>query len=175
VSSDAEVSIRSGGAELIPRLGPLWTALHAYHASVAPQLARIRSFRTADESWSVRRRQYEHWLATEDGQVFLAEQESLSIGYALVRIVAEGPTLAAEQVGELASLSVLPARRGSGVGSLLIGAVHEWLAARGVTAIRTSVMTNNLDADRFYRRFGMIELSVDLIGPVPATRAAPAA
>jgi FAD/FMN-containing dehydrogenase len=42
--------------------------------------------------------------------------------------------------------------------------VHRWLADLGVTTLTTSVLTNNSDALRFYKRLHMVELSVDLVG-----------
>jgi ribosomal protein S18 acetylase RimI-like enzyme len=167
---ESPVTITTGGAELIPRLAPLWMALQEHHASIAPELARVRAFRTPEDSWSVRRRQYEQWLQPHDARVLIAEQGGEAVGYALVRIVPAGPTLeTGDRVGELASLSVLPRSRGLGVGSRLMREVHRWLADLGVTTLTTSVLTTNSNALRFYKRLEMVELSVDLIGPVATT------
>ena len=80
----------------------------------------------------------------------------------------QAPTCQTEdRVGELVSLSVLPSSRDLGVGSRLMEEVHRWLADMGVTTLTTSVLTNNTNAFRFYKRLGMVELSVELVGTVP--------
>ena len=165
---ESSVTIQAGRADLIPRLAPLWMALQKHHASIAPQIERVRAFRTPEESWSVRRRQYEQWLQHGDAQALTAEQDGQAVGYAVVRIVPSGPTLQTEdRIGELVSLSVLPSSRDLGVGSRLMEEVHRWLADMGVTTLTTSVLTNNTNAFRFYKRLGMVELSVELVGTVP--------
>jgi hypothetical protein len=63
---ESPVTIAAGGAELIPRLAPLWMALQEHHASIAPEYARVRAFRTPEDSWSARRRQYAQWLQQDD-------------------------------------------------------------------------------------------------------------
>ena len=143
-------------------------ALQEHHASIAPQIGRVRAFRTPEDSWSVRRRQYEQWLQHDGARALIAEQDGQAVGYAVVRIVPSGPTLQTDdRVGELVSISVLPGSRGLGVGSRLMQEVHRWLADMGVTTLTTSVLTNNTNAFRFYKRLGMVELSVELVGAVP--------
>ena len=125
---ESSVTIQAGRADLIPRLAPLWMALQEHHASIAPQIDRVRAFRTPEESWSVRRRQYEQWFQHGDAQALIAEQDGQAVGYAVVRIVPSGPTLQTEdRTGELVSLSVLPSSRDLGGGSRLMGEVHRWL------------------------------------------------
>jgi ribosomal protein S18 acetylase RimI-like enzyme len=99
-----------------------------HHASIAPEIARVRAFRTSKDSWSVpRRRQYEQWLQQDGAHLLIAEQGGEVVGYALVRIVPAGPTLeTGDRVGELASLSVLPRSRGLGLGSRLMREAHRW-------------------------------------------------
>src|SRR5262249_42858932 len=108
-------------------------------------------------------------LLTSTSQL-TAEQRGEAVGYALVRTVPAGPRLeTGDRVGELASLSVLPSSRGLGAGSRADAEVHRWLADLGVTTLTTSVLTNNSNALRFYKRLEMVELSVDLLGPVATT------
>jgi hypothetical protein len=72
---ESPVTIAAGGAELIPRLAPLWMAPQEHHASIAPEIARVRAFRTSKDSWSVpRRRQYEQWLQQDGARLLIAEQ-----------------------------------------------------------------------------------------------------
>lgn len=171
-SSKQEILIRAGGVELVDRLRPLWLSLYEHHRAVAEILGELWPFRTADESWDVRRGEYEQWLRDEGNAfILLAEREGVTLGYAVVRVGLGGATLQTGDVGKLESLNVLPVARGSGVGQMLMAEIHRLLAERGVCAIATSVMTGNTGAARFYERLGMVEFGTTLIGPVKADSA----
>jgi ribosomal protein S18 acetylase RimI-like enzyme len=166
---DEQVRIRAGGVEVVDELASLWKSLHEHHVTAAASLGASWAFRTPDESWEVRRHEYEEWLQNEEKAfALIAEQRGEVVGYAVVQIGPAGATLhTGELVGKLESLNVLAGARGSGVGGLLMAEVHRRLAARGVRAIMTTVMTGNGGATRFYERLGMVEFATTLIGPIP--------
>jgi ribosomal protein S18 acetylase RimI-like enzyme len=170
-ASERDVQIRAGGVELVDGLAPLWKSLHEHHATVASSLGALWTFRTPDESWNVRRLEYQEWLQ-DDEKAFavVAEQRGQVVGYAVVQIGSASATLhTGELVGKLESLNVLPGTRGAGVGRLLMAEVQHRLAVRGVRAIVTTVMTGNAGAMRFYERLGTVEFATTLIGPIAQT------
>ena len=57
---------------------------------------------------------------------------------------------------EVISVWVGPAGRGRGVGDALIGALADWAAASGATALRLSVRHDNTAAIRLYERAGFV-------------------
>lgn len=135
---------------------PLWNALQEHHMQVTPELDPRTPKRTdLGEAWRVRRAKYVRWLADPESFFVIAEDASGPIGYAFVTV---GPPYASwvtgERIAELETLSVLPGRRGGGVGAALIEAVWERLAERGVEDMAITTTRTNLDAHRFYERQG---------------------
>ena len=53
--------IVQGDVTRLPELEPLWGGLHARHSQLRPPGIPVRA---VDRSWSVRRTQYERWLAS---------------------------------------------------------------------------------------------------------------
>ena len=64
--------------------------------------------------------------------------------------------------GVVQNIYVVPARRGEGIGSALLDAAEERLAAAGADAVSLEVMAANADARRFYRRHGYASHRVEL-------------
>jgi ribosomal protein S18 acetylase RimI-like enzyme len=146
------VEIRRIGASELYLVEPLWNALREHHSSVTPDLGAPRSRR---ESWRRRRRQYEAWLAEPEPFILVAERRGVPVGYAMVHVREGSPTWSiSERVGELETLSVLPAERGTGAGAALLDAVRTELAARGITEVSLHAILTNGDAIRFYERHG---------------------
>lgn len=134
---------------------PIWNALQEHHGAITPDLGPRTPGRTVDDAWRVRRSKYERWL--EDPATFfvIAEDAGGPVGYAFVTI---GPGYASwatgERAGALETLSVLPDRRGSGVGAALIEAVWNRLEESGVEDMAITTTKTNVDAHRFYERQG---------------------
>jgi hypothetical protein len=99
----------------LDRVEPLWLAMVAYHRSVSDLQVREPA-----ETWRRRRAEYAAWLESGDAFILLAVPDGGgdAEGYAAVRIHAAGsPTFdLGEPVGDLESLSVAEAARGTGVG-----------------------------------------------------------
>ncbi|WP_167828901.1 GNAT family N-acetyltransferase [Streptomyces sp. MZ04] len=147
------VTIRKGRAELIDQLQPLWLALHTHHQSVQPGFAYF-----ADKtSWELRRSCYERWTAAEDSFVLLAELNGRAVGYALVEIQ-PGPDdtwVTGSRIAELQTLSVAPAERGNGIGTLLLDRVDAELDGLGVGDLLVGTLAANSGAQRLYERRGL--------------------
>ena len=80
------------------------------------------------------------------------------VGYAFVR-VHEGPDDTLDfgpRWGQVVTLSVLPARRGDGIGTAIMDEVDHQLAAIGIHNVEIDVMQGNERARRFYERRGYV-------------------
>ena len=66
----------------------------------------------------------------------------------------------AEQAAELETLAVLPAARGSGIGSALLDAVREERGTLKITEIGLHIVPTNHDAIRLYERHGFSPFAV---------------
>jgi ribosomal protein S18 acetylase RimI-like enzyme len=62
---------------------------------------------------------------------------------------------------------VLPENRGQGVGKALMDAMFDELRRRGIRDWRVSTLTTNVDAIRFYKKFGVIPMEESFLGHVP--------
>jgi ribosomal protein S18 acetylase RimI-like enzyme len=160
----ADLVVTRVGADSLDELEPLWKALHAHHASVAPRLAG-RGTRSADEGWRLRRQTYEDWLSQPDPFCLLARLDERPVGYAMVTL---GGGLRSWKVGEhiadVQTLSVLPEAKANGVGTRLMDAVEEELRHRGIKELRLLVLSGNDAATRFYERRGMAVISDVMLG-----------
>jgi GNAT superfamily N-acetyltransferase len=157
-------SVVPAGLERLDALRPLWQALQAHHAAVAPQFGPIRP---PDESWARGRQRYEAWLRTGDAFVLIAEEDGDAIGYAFVHLGRGSDTWAmADCVAELETLVVLPDARGRGVGSALMTAMLAELRRRNVPEWRVGVVATNQGAVRFYERYGVVPTMVFFVGRV---------
>ena len=116
-----DVVVVRGGPERIDDLQPLWESLSEHHAAIAPHLRQLGGLRTAAESWRLRRKLYEEWLAEPGAFVLVADDGGRPVGYALVHMRGPEETwTTGERIAELESLTVLPEYRGRGIGSALL-------------------------------------------------------
>ncbi|MEU4241522.1 GNAT family N-acetyltransferase [Actinoplanes sp. NPDC026619] len=156
----ADVEISRVGIEVVDRLEPLWLALHEHHQSVAPPAV----YQPNDRSWAARRRAYVEWMASPGSFILLAERERDLVGYALVHVHA-GPDdtwVTGDRMAELETISVSPAARGQGIGTLLLDRVDAELAAEGINDLFIAALTGNDAAIRLYERRGLRPVMVHL-------------
>ncbi|HYX87253.1 MAG TPA: GNAT family N-acetyltransferase [Gaiellales bacterium] len=147
------VDVVTAGPERVDEVEPLWTSLHRHHRSVSP----LPLVADDGESWRRRRAWYLEMLAGGEDVLLLAERDGRAVGYAFLHFHA-GPDdtwPVGTRWAELVSLAVLPEERGAGVGSALMDAVDERLAAAGVSDLEVAVMAGNAGAIRFYERRGL--------------------
>ncbi len=162
-SSSEEIQIVCAGQERIADLEPLWKALHTHHESVAPHLGAVR---TAEESWTRRRTQYETLLSKPGSFVLIAERGRKPLGYALVHLIEGSATWqTADTIADLETLSVLPEARHAGIGTALMDAVFAKLHQADIHELSVSVVSTNKDALRFYERYGLVPKMLTLTGP----------
>ena len=149
--------IRTGSAQDLHLIEPLWVAVHHRHAETMPQLAPYVS---DAETWRVRRALYEELLAKPDTLLLLAFVDETPVGYGLAHVMPVGDTwipdtwATGSRIGEIESLSVLPQYRGSGLGSEFLNRLEEHLHGLGVDDLILGALPGNTDAIRLYERRG---------------------
>jgi GNAT superfamily N-acetyltransferase len=171
--SKPEIALRRADrADQLDVVEPLWNALQEHHSKLIPNLGDRAPKRGLADSWRRRRAKYERWLEDPETFFVIAEDGDGPIGYAFVTV---GSGYAAWQTGdrlaELETLSVLPDRRGDGVGAALLESVWERLAEVGVDDLAITAAKTNVDSHRFYERHGFAQSFVVFYGK----RTAPAA
>jgi ribosomal-protein-alanine N-acetyltransferase len=67
---------------------------------------------------------------------------------------------AAGDTGDVQTIGVLPAHRGTGLGARLLSALLDEAAARGCREVLLEVRVDNAPAQRLYRRFGFTPVGV---------------
>ncbi len=149
--------LRTGSAEDLDLVEPLWVAVHHRHRESMPELAPYVS---ESETWRARRSLYEELLAKPDTLFLLALVDEEPIGYGLTHVMPvadswiEDTWTTGHRIGEIESLSVLPAYRGSGLGSELLERLEAHLHDLGVDDLILGALAGNADAIRLYERRG---------------------
>lgn len=163
------ISLRyENSVERIDAVKPMWDALQGHHGRITPELDPRTPKRELADAWRVRRSKYARWLEDPETFFILAEQDGEPVGYAFVTV---GPPYASwasgERIAELETLSVLPDRRGAGIGTALVNAVWERLAERGVEDMAITTTVTNTGSHRFYEREGFRQAYVVYYGRRP--------
>jgi GNAT superfamily N-acetyltransferase len=134
-----------------------------------PHLGPVRN---DDDSWRVRSRDYNRWLAEPGAFVLIAPRGGRAVAYALVRpddeVSATWPR--GGHTALLESLSVAPAARGSGLGAVLVQRVREECAKEGFISLTVGTVFGNRDAIRFYEREGFQQEAILLRDTLYARR-----
>ena len=151
------VTITRGTVSDIPRLEPLWVAVHHQHMASMPELGPYVS---DAETWRQRQALYEELFRKPETFLLLAELGEQLVGYALVHVTPASETWVADtwitgdRLAELESISVLPEHRGVGIGTLLLDASHREIEALGVQDLIIGALPGNAGAIRLYERRG---------------------
>jgi ribosomal protein S18 acetylase RimI-like enzyme len=167
MAGESEHVIAALAVSEIDRVEGLWREMVTYHERVVRGAWPVR---TPAEAWDRRRIQYAKWVG-EGGWLLAAvratEPSGPPEGYAMVTVQPPGATWdLGDRVGELESLAVAERARGTGVGTMLIGAARERLRAEGVGYWSVGVVEANTAAVRLYEREGFRPYYRQLLGAV---------
>ena len=149
--------LRTGGLDDLDLLEPLWVAVHHRHCASMPELA---PYVDDAQTWRARRKLYEELVTKPDTLLLLALVDDEPIGYGLTHVMdvadswIEDTWKTGDRIGEIESLSVLPAYRGSGLGSELLERLEGHLRECGVDDLILGALAGNADAIRLYERRG---------------------
>jgi ribosomal protein S18 acetylase RimI-like enzyme len=153
----SDIEFTRGTAEDVPRLEPLWVAVHHQHQAAMPELAPYVS----DEvTWREHFPMYEELFRRPETFLLLASDGDRLVGYALAHVTPVEQTWIADtwatgrRIGELESISVLPEYRGRGIGSRLMEEVHREFERLGIEDIVIGLLPGNEGARQFYERHG---------------------
>ncbi len=151
------VELRPGSLADLPALEPLWVSVHHQHVASMPELA---PYVDDQQTWAARSQLYRELLGKPGTILLLADTGDELAGYGLAYVMPAAGSWTADtwqtgaQLGEIESLGVLPAYRGQGIGSRLLGELISQLAADGVHDLVLGVLPGNTAAIRLYQRFG---------------------
>lgn len=149
--------LRTGSADDLDLVEPLWVAVHHRHVESMPELA---PYVDDTETWRARRNLYTDVLAKPDTLLVIAEVDGEPIGYGLTHVMPvadswiEDTWVTGDRIGEIESLSVLPAYRGTGLGSELLERLEAHLHGLGVDDMFLGALAGNDHAIRLYERRG---------------------
>jgi diamine N-acetyltransferase len=142
----------TGGAELLPRIRPLWEALNRYHGESSTHFTE----EFAGFDFSFRERRLVEKSRRGELMVELAAEPSAGyVAYCVSSVSRDGD-------GEIDSIFVDERFRGRGLGSGLMRRALEWMDASGATSRTVVVAEGNERAHGFYRKFGFLPFSATL-------------
>ncbi|MFT3863087.1 MAG: GNAT family N-acetyltransferase [Solirubrobacterales bacterium] len=145
----------------------LWKEMVEHHQGVT---GGTFPGRDPEAAWRLRREQYVGWLEAGEGQLFLVPGEGgegAPLAYACLRVGGSPSTWdLGEAVGDLESLCVSAAARGTGIGSELIAYCRERLRERGARWWTVTAIAANEGAIALYERQGFGPFSEILLAPI---------
>ncbi len=99
-------------------------------------------------------------LANPDRLYRLAERDGALVGYCKLGLSCGWPDHArGQRVIELKQLYTAPHATGQGIGAMLMDWVLGEVSTRGADEVQLSVFSENLGAQRFYRRYGFAKVA----------------
>jgi GNAT superfamily N-acetyltransferase len=150
------LEIVRGSAADIPRLEPLWVAVHHVHQESMPELAPYVDDTT---TWAYHVDLYAELLGKPDSILLLALVDGELAGYGLACVHDVDGTwipdtwVTGARIGEVESLSVSAAHRGAGIGTQLLDELEAFLHEVGAEDIIIGALPGN-PAVRLYERRG---------------------
>lgn len=97
---------------------------------------------------------------TENCVGFIAELGGKSVGYIAIREKHVG--YRTKSYVEIENMGVKNEYRSQGIGTRLLEIAQEWSKEKGVGVLHVSAFARNTKAITFYKKFGFVELSLDL-------------
>jgi diamine N-acetyltransferase len=136
-----------GDENIVDRCGPLWEKLNQHHIKRSVDFAAAYARRR----WADRRDGMLLAKLQNDSKlrVDLAVRDGREVGYCIA-------TVSAALVGEIESIYVEEARRGQGVGRVLMEKALGWFEAEGIRHRMIGVGAGNEEVLPFYARFGFV-------------------
>lgn len=145
-----------GGADLLPRIEPLWCELRDLHSSKSAHF----SDDVRDMEFDSRRLGL---LEKSFGGHILVQIISLSgtsepkdVAYCISTVSLNG-------IAEIDSIYVAEGYRNNGLGGKLVNGAIEWIDEHDIKEVRASVVWGNEEVLPFYERYGLYPRSIVLL------------
>jgi GNAT superfamily N-acetyltransferase len=151
---DTELII--GGADLLPRIEPLWCGLRDIHTSTSSHFSDI----VRDMDFESRRLGL---LGKSVGGHILVQILSLPQTMGEKDIAYCVSTINLNGIAEIDSIYVKDGYRNKGLGGMLMKGALEWIDEHDVREVRTSVVWGNGGVLPFYQRHGLYPRSIVLL------------
>lgn len=142
------VFIRPAGRRDLDDIVRLWRGMWDLHV---PLDARFEPGPAADR---VMRELVDDHLENDRSRVLVSESEGRVTGYVLGTILENPPITGDPSFGYVSDLAIEEASRGSGTGTLLLEALHDWFRAKGIRSAEVQVSIRNEAARDFWRSRG---------------------
>lgn len=137
-------------------IGQLWEKLVQYHQRISPDLPRA-----AVGGARVYARNLANRLSDSHTRVFVAEHDSIIIGYVLGVVVDLSPEMFEQEAGGfLADIFVEEAYRRQGVGRVLVGSLRKWFMDQQLKYFEWHVAYDNHEGLAFWHAINGRELMV---------------
>ena len=143
-----------GGADLLPRIEPLWCELRDVHSS------RSAHFSTLVGEMEFESRRMGLLDKSVGGHILvqivsLAGPEQKDVAYCVSTVMLNG-------IAEIDSIYVADGYRGRGLGGRLLEGALDWIDEHDVKEVRASVICGNEKVLPFYQHHGMFPRSIVL-------------
>jgi len=140
--------VRKAESRDLDRVAAIWVAITDHHRHLDP-LFRMRAGVDAELSGLLRALHRD-----PDAAIFVHEEAGNITGMSIVRIDRSPPIMEETVRAEITDLGVRESERRRGIGSLLVDAALDWVAARGVDRVEVQVAVGNDEGQAFWRARG---------------------
>lgn len=144
-----DLTIRLATAQDFEQVGIVFAEENQFHADLVPEIIQT-AVPIMTQEW------YDDVLNDPNQTLFVAEMGAEVVGVALVELRnnIDDPIFRTCRYGHIIDIAVAAARRGHGIGRMLMERIHQWGHAQGISEIELQVWHRNDQAIGFYEKLG---------------------
>jgi ribosomal protein S18 acetylase RimI-like enzyme len=109
---------------------------------------------------------FQRFIDNEDKKAFIAIEGGSIVGYISVLVLEQAAYWRIKRIGHISGLMVDKAHRRKGTGRMLLKAALEFFNSKGLRQYTLFTSVNNEDGIKFYKRSGLTELYITLMGEI---------
>ena len=111
---------------------------------------------------NIYRKFLESHMKSQDGAVFIAEDNGKIAGYVMIYIKDEIPVFKNKKIGYCSDLFIKKSHRNKSISSKLKNKVMEWFEHKGIKVISLATFYDNKNARAIYNKWGFFDYKVEM-------------
>ena len=156
--------IKEANSEQISKIIDLWIEFMKEHDEIIiNENSELKEFEIKDENMGDAYSKFlKSHIESEDGVVFIAEENGEIVGYTLIFIKDEIPIYKNKKIGYISDLYVKKDFRNKGISSRLMDKSMEWFKEKKIKFISAPLYSDNKFAHSLCKKWGFVDYKVEV-------------